>query len=40
MEQEESLACARIPFADADQRIPDPDQSYAKGRGVYNCLQS
>lgn len=40
MEQEESLACARIPFADADQRIPDPDQSYAKGRGVYNCMQS
>jgi hypothetical protein len=39
LEQEESLVCTRLPFADADERIPNPDQSYAKGRGIYNCLR-
>jgi hypothetical protein len=39
LEQEEELVCTRLPFADADQRIPNPDQSYAKGRGIYSCLR-
>ena len=39
LEREEELVCARLAFADADQRIPDPEQNYAKGRGIYNCLR-
>jgi len=39
LEQDEELVCNRLPFADVGQRIPDPDQSYAKGRGAYHCLR-